>query len=270
MDSTPSPAVEPNNAIAAAADERLKHAYRQIASADEQLARVTARLSEIERDDAHKAAPVSPRRPSRGGPALRGVTGLLLAGCIIGGAFLSQSPSGDATRLMITRWVSPVFASSVPLDRARPDVAPSPVQVAAADATDLPASSPAPAAAQPVAPTAAASSPDLTEQLQTITRNIANLDQKIEQLRAAQEQLAIQMDRDTARAIGELKASQEELTRLMAKPSEPNPRSKTQSVTSSVSSSAARLAVTSHQPTSAHVSPQTSSSSATRLPPPQQ
>ncbi len=270
MDSKPSPAAEPNNAVAAAADERLKHAYQQIASADAQLARVTERISKMERDDAQKAPGLSGRRPSRGGPALRGLTGLLLAGCIIGGAFLSQSSSGGAARGLINRWVSPVFASSVPVGRARPEVLPSPVQVAAADATDLPASSPAPAASQQVTPVAAASSPELTEQLQTITRNIANLDQKIEQLRAAQEQLAIQMDRDTARAIGELKSSQEQLTRLMAKPTEPNPRSKPPSVTSSVPSSAARQVATAvRQPTSTHASPQARSPSTTRSPPQQ-
>ena len=268
MSSTLSPAeAEPNHGIAAAADERLKHAYQQIASADEQLARVTERLSKMERDDAHKVRPASGRRSSYGGPAVRGLTGLVLAACIIGGAFLSQSPSGGAARLMINRWVTPVFASSVPLDRRGSEASPSPVQVAAAEATDLPASSLAPAAAPQVAPAAAASAPELNEQLQAITRNIANLDQKIEQVRAAQEQLAIQMDRDTARAIGELKAGQEQLTRLMAKPFEPNPRPKTLAVTSSVPASAARqVAVTTRQ----HVPPQARSLSTTRSPAEQQ
>lgn len=267
MNSMPGPsAVEPNQAVAAAADERLKHAYRQIASADEQLARVTEQLSKLERDGAHKTSAGSGRRPSHGGPVLRGLTGLSLAACIAGAAFVSQSSWGGAARLMITRWVSPVFASSVPLERRRPDVSPSPVQVAAADATVLPANSSAPAAAQDAAPATAPISPELTQQLQTITRDIANLDQKIEQLRATQDQLAVQMDRDTARAIAEFKASQEEMTRLMARASEPNARPKATAVPAS-GSPARQAAVASRQPTSAHVSPQARSLSTTRSPP---
>jgi hypothetical protein len=271
MNSMPGPsAVEPNDAVAAAADERLKHAYQQIASADEQLARLTAQLTKLERDGAQKPPPVPGRRPSQGGPVLRGLIGLSLAACIAGAAFVLQSSSGHETRLMITRWVSPVLALSVPLERPQPDASPSPVQVAAADATVVPASSSAPAAPQDVAPTAAPMSPELTQQLQTITRDIANLDQKIEQLKAVQEQLAIQMDRDTARAIGEFKASQEEITRLMTRASEPNSRPKATSVSSSVPTSgspARQAAATSHQPTSTHVSPQARSLSATRSPP---
>ena len=53
MNSTANPeAGEPNEALAARADERLAHAYEQIARADEQLARVTGQLSRLERDAA--------------------------------------------------------------------------------------------------------------------------------------------------------------------------------------------------------------------------
>jgi hypothetical protein len=157
----------------------------------------------------------------------------------------------------------------MPVERPRPEASPGPVRVAAADASIVPASSSAPAAPQDDASTAAPMSPELTQQLQTITRDIANLDQKIEQLRAGQEQLAIQMDRDTARAIEEFKAGQEQMTRLMAKPSEPNARPKTTSAPTSVSP-ARQAAVTSHQPTSTHASAQARSSSTTRSPPAEQ
>ena len=269
MSSTPSPAeAEPNNAVAAAADERLKNAYRQIASADEQLARVTEKLSRLERDAAQKKPVVASRRPSRVGPALRGLAGLLLAACIVGGAFVLQSSSGEATRLKIVRWVSPLLASSVPAkrpgERPGPD-APRPIQVAAAEATVVPASPPAAVLPLDAPPTAAAVPPELARQLQTITSDIANLGQKIEQLRAAQEQLSIEMASNNARAIGEFRTGQEQIMRLMAKPSEPNQRSRTTSVTSSVASSVspARAA---RQPISTHGAPQTRSLRATSPP----
>jgi len=243
MNSTPSPAaVEPDNVVAVAADQRLKHAYQKIVSADEQLARVTEQLSKLERDAGRKSSPLPRRRRSRGGPALRGLIGLLLAGCIGSAAFIYQSSSGGATKLMIARWVSPVLASSVPVERPGPEAPPAPVMIAAADATVVPASSAASVAAPEAAPTAAPLPPELAQQLQTITHDIASLGQKIEQLRAAQEQLVIQMASNNARAIWEFKAGQEQIMRLMAKASEPNARPKTSSV--------------SPPPTSTHVSPQ--------------
>jgi hypothetical protein len=267
MNSTPSPeAVESNNAVAAAADERLKHAYQQIASADEQLARLTVQLSKLEHDAADKSSRVPGRRPSRGRPALRGFAGLLLAACIVGAALVSQSSLGEPTRLMIARWLPPVFASSVPREQPELRALASPVQLAAAEATALPAGSPASLPPQDAAPAAAPLPPELAQQLQTITQDITNLDQKIEQLKAAQEQLVIQMTSNNARAIGEFKAGQEQIMRLMAKTPEPNARPKTTSATSSMASSvspARQAAVAAHQP-------QTRSVPTTRSPPQQQ
>ena len=253
MNSTPSSAaVEPNNAVVAAADERLKHAYAQIASADEQLARVTRHLSKLEHDAMNRISATPGQRPSRGRSALRGFAGLLLAACIVGAAFVSQSSSGEATKLMIARWMpQPVFASSAPLEKPELRAPLSPVQVAAAEPTAVPASSPAPAAPQDAASTAAPLSPELAQLLQAISRDIANVEQKIEQLQAAQEHVA----GDNAKAIAELKASQEQMTRLMAKASEPNARPKTSSATSSVASpvpSPRPVAIAPRQPTSTH------------------
>ena len=225
MDTGPSPTtVEPNNAVAAAADERLKHAYQQIASADEQLARVTEQLSKLERNAASRPSVAPGRQPSRGSPALRGFTGLLLAACIGGAAFVSQSSSGDVAKLMIARWISPVFASSAPREQPALETPPGPVRLAAAEATTaVPASSPAPMPAQDAAAVAAPLPPELTQLLQTMSRDIADMEQKIEQLRAAQEQVAT----ENARAIGELKASQEQTSRLIAKISEQGAQPKT-------------------------------------------
>src|SRR5258708_32905094 len=91
MNSKPNPkAIEPNDGLIARADERLAHAYEQIARADEQLVRVNEKLSKLEHDAAPHPAAVPGRRPSRGRAALRGLIGLLLAGCIFVAAFLSQ------------------------------------------------------------------------------------------------------------------------------------------------------------------------------------
>ena len=61
--------------------------------------------------------------------------------------------------------------------------------------------------------------PDQTQLLQTIARDLANLERTIEQLKANQQQVAS----DNSKAIGELKATQEEMKRALAKVSEPNP-----------------------------------------------
>jgi len=56
-------------------------------------------------DDARHAAAVRGQRPSRGGPALRGLIGLLLAACIFGAAFVWHSSyGGGAAKLIIARW----------------------------------------------------------------------------------------------------------------------------------------------------------------------
>ena len=72
---------------------------------------------------------------------------------------------------------------------------------------------------QDAPPTAAAVPPDQTQLLQTIARDLANLERTIEQLKANQQQMAS----DNSKVIGELKASQEEMKRALAKVSEQNP-----------------------------------------------
>src|SRR5215213_3977723 len=95
-----SPSLSPqDNELVARADERLAHAYEQIASADEQLTRVNETLFRLEHEDAHHAL-----SSARARPALRGMIGLLLAGCIFVAAFVAQSSYGDAARLMILQW----------------------------------------------------------------------------------------------------------------------------------------------------------------------
>jgi septal ring factor EnvC (AmiA/AmiB activator) len=80
-------------------------------------------------------------------------------------------------------------------------------------ATPLPQTAP-----QDAAPTATAALADQTQLLQTMARDLANVERNIEQLKANQQQIAS----DNSKAIGELKASQEEIKRVLAKVSEQN------------------------------------------------
>jgi hypothetical protein len=233
MNSTPDSKVtesdkvtQPDEALIARADERLAHAYEQIARADEQLARVTEQLSKLEQDATGHPLAVPGRQPSHGRLALRGVTGLLVAACVLLAAFVSQSSYGDATKLTIARW-APHLTSTSSLALEKPGLpaqgSTSTVQVATAEAAPpLQATPSAQTAPHEAAPTAAPLSPKLAESLQTITRDLANVAQGIEQLKAGQEQMAS----DNAKATEQLKASQEQVTRLIAKVSEQNLRPK--------------------------------------------
>ena len=106
--------------------------------------------------------------------------------------------------------------------------APSTFQLAAAEAVP-PQAAPAHTTAgddpgsgrtpQDAAPAAPAALPDQTQLLQTMARDLANLERNIEQLKTNQQQMAS----DNSKAIEELKASQEEMKRVLAKVSEQSP-----------------------------------------------
>jgi hypothetical protein len=222
MNSTTDPkAIEPDDVLVARADERLLHAYDQIARADEQLARLNEQLSKLEHDAADHPSAVVGHRPPHGRPVLRGFIALLLAVCIFVGAFVSQSSYGDAAKSIVARWAPQLMlTSSLPTEnpgfRAQPS--PSTVQVAAATPVLPQPTASAQTAPQDVAPTAAPTLPELAQLLQTMARNLANVEQGIEQIKANQEQTA----RENAKAAEQLKASQEQMTRLMAKASGQN------------------------------------------------
>jgi hypothetical protein len=207
MNSMPT-ATDPDDELVARADKRLAHAYEQIAQADEQLVRVTENLSKLNRGAA---------QPSRGRPARRGLAGFLLAACIFLAAFVWQSSRGDAARLMIARWV-PQLVSTSP----QPLNDPASAAQATSSAPRLLAAEPttptvlAQAAPQDVAPTATPLPPELAQTLQTMARDLANLQRGIEQLRSDQEQIAS----DNARAVEQLKAGQEQMARDNAKAAE--------------------------------------------------
>ena len=221
MNSKPKPeAIEPNNSFITRADEQLARVYREITSADEQLAHVTEQLSKLESDDARHPLAAPGRGRSRGGPALRGLTGLLLAACIFTAAFVFQTSFGDAARLTIARW-APQLSSTPLMEKPGPDVQTKPpdVQLTQPESQVLPPTT----STESTRRDAAQTSPNLAHLLQTMARDLATVEQRIEQLKASQNQMAA----DNAKAIEQFKANQEQMAQLMARASEQNLRPKT-------------------------------------------
>jgi septal ring factor EnvC (AmiA/AmiB activator) len=226
MNSTPTPkAIEPHNALIASADEQLAHAHEQMVRADEELARLSEQVAKMERDAARPpSARPGPQSPS-GRPALRALVGLSLAAGIVVAALVWQSSYGGRARLVVARWAPQlVSTASLPPENAPLPAQPAPsiVQVAAAETAPPQATPLAQAAPQDAAPAATATLAEHTQLLQTMARDLANMQRDIEQLKANQQQRAS----DNAKAIEELKASQEEIKRVLAKVSEQN-RAKT-------------------------------------------
>ncbi len=227
----------PDLAVAA-----LMDAYEQIGRADERVFESEQDAARHPSDQQNRPA-VPDRRSSRGRPALLGLIGLLLAACVCVAAFAWRSSYGDAAKLIITRWIPQrVSTSSLSLEKQEVPAQPIPptADVATANAA-LPQRAPlAQTTPQDVAPTAAPMSPELAQWLQTMARDLANMEQRIEQLKTSQEQMVrdnaavaeqlkaaqAQMARDNA-AVAELKASQEQMSRLIAKASEQNLRPRT-------------------------------------------
>ena len=233
--STPKP-IEPHDALIARADEQLAHVHEQIARADEELARLSERLAKMDRDAARPPSAGPGPQPPPGRPALRALVGLALAACIVVAALILQSSYGSRAKLVVARW-APQLVSTRLLPPQNPPLpaqpAPPIVQVAEAappQATRLAQAAPqaAPSAQTPpqatplaqtapqdAAPTATAALAD-TQLLQAMARDLANVELNIEQLKANQQQIAS----DNSKAIGELKASQEEIKRVLTKVSE--------------------------------------------------
>jgi hypothetical protein len=222
MNSTPTPkAVGTRNSMGVRADEHLARAYEHIAGVDEQLVRLSEQVAKIERDSSRtRSAGSGPRLPS-GKPAFRALVGLPLAACIVVAALVLQSSYGDGARPAVDRG-APQSSSTPSLPLENPPVSAQPalstVQVTAAEAAPQTAVV-AQAAPQDAAPTATAALPDHAQLLQTMARDLADMQRNIEQLRANQQQIA----RDNSKAIEELKASQEEIKRALAKVSEQSP-----------------------------------------------
>jgi hypothetical protein len=211
--------------LVARADERLAHAYAQIARADEELARFNEQISRMEKK------PVSSlRQPSRGRPMLRGLLGLLLTAGICSAAFAWHS-YGETVRPMIAQWAPQLAAAASPPSEA-PKLAAEQsqpaVQLAAADSAVSQLPPPAQTAPQDPAASIAA---EQTQLLQTMARDLASVQQEIEQLKASQVELA----REGARAAEQLKANQEQIARVIANASEQNLRPRTSAASANAS-----------------------------------
>ena len=221
MDTTLNPKqTDPRHVLAARADAQLAQAYEQITRADEQIARTEEQISKLEHDAARRR--LRGNRGSRRGQAVRAFTGLMFAASICVAAIVWQSSHGGAARQIVAMWAPQLFAaSSGPLETPGPPAQSTPPAVQAA--TGKPASSqPAPlvqAAPDDPMPTVAPS-PELTQLLQSMARDLATVGQGIEQLKAGQEQTA----RDNANAVEQLKAGQEQMARVIARVSEQNLR----------------------------------------------
>ena len=242
---------DPQHVLVTRANEELAHAYEQIKRADEQIAR-DEQLSKPEHEAAgyHRQtrmnklrAAVLVNRPPLGGRAVRGFTGLMLAAGVCAAAIVWQSSYGDAVKQIVARWTPQFIATTLrPLENPGPLTRPSPLAVQAV-AAETATPQPAPLAQtvpEDVVTTVAALSPELTQLLEPMARDLATVGQRIEQLKASQEQMVRdnaraaeqlmasqeQMARDNARAAEQLMASHEQIARVIAKVSEQNLRPK--------------------------------------------
>jgi hypothetical protein len=226
MDSAVMPkSTEADHVLASRADERLAHAYGQIASADEQLARLSEKLKRMEQEAPRRPSVIPARKPSRGRPALRGFIGLLAALCIAGVAFVSQSSYGEAARPVIA-WAAPYVGSVSWLAQAMPEGAGQPAQsgvrLAATEAVSAQSTPSAQAAPQDNASPAVMTPAEQAQLLQTMARDLATVQQGIQELKASQDQLAS----DNAKTVEQLRASEAQVTRLVAKISEQEQRAR--------------------------------------------
>jgi hypothetical protein len=215
MNSTPNPK-STKDVLVARTDEQLARIREQIASADEEIARVTEQLSKMVRDDARNpSAGPGPQLP-RGRSAVRGLIGLLLAACIVVGALVLQS-SRDGVMLIVARW-APQLVSTLSSAPINPPLSAQPgpsFKVTTSEAAPPQAAPLAQTGPQDAAPTPAGAS-ELIQLLQTMARDVANLERGLEQLKAKQDQIAF----DHSKAIEQIKAKQEDMARLLAKVSE--------------------------------------------------
>ena len=218
--SDPKQADPDGDVLLASVNEELEKA---IARGPKPLSRVQEQVSKLERDavrySSDQQIPVNTFRPTvpLDRSALRGLIGLLLAGCIFVAAFALQSSYGDAVRPIVARWAL-IPTSSQLLEKPGLSAQPSPASVQAAAAEPAPQ---AQTTQQDVGPTAAQVPPELAQLLQTMMRDLANVEREIEQLKTSQEEMA----RDNAEVAEQVKASQEQMARLMAKANEQKPKS---------------------------------------------
>ncbi len=148
----------------------------------------------------------SGRRRSFGRRLVRAFAALLLAACI-GAAAIAWQTFGYAGKKMMVKWTPQFIMTSLSLDKWGPGAQSTPPgdEADAANATPAQAEPVAQTAADSAAANAAAPSPEPAQTLQSMTRDLANMGQEVELLKAS---------------IAELKASQQQMSRELAKASE--------------------------------------------------
>jgi hypothetical protein len=137
-------------------------------------------------------------RPSIGRRAVRAFTRFLLTACI-GGAGVAWQFYGDAAKRIIASWVPHLVLTSSPLPQSP---APGPGTTAPTyrsggrrERSTYATVAPAQTAPKGVAPNAPALSPDSAQLLQSMARDLTSVGQEIEQLKASEQQ----MSRDVAK-----------------------------------------------------------------------
>jgi hypothetical protein len=149
---------------------------------------------------------VSGLRPSIGVRAVRGFIGFLLAVCI-GVAGIVWQAYGDAAKQMIGRWAPQFVAtSSPPPENAGLPEQPNPPAVEASAAKTAPPAPVAQAAAEGVAPAAAA--PESAVLLESMARELASARQEIDQLKASQQQMSREIAKSSETKSSSAKSSQ--------------------------------------------------------------
>lgn len=172
------------------------------------------------------------------GQALRGVIGLGLAMCIMAAAFVWQSSYREEAKQVVARWAPEFVVASLastgkptpdaqPIRSVRAEMETAPQQLAPAPQSQM---LPGPA------PVADAASSEGRELIESMKRELANVQQQIEKLRAGQEQTAKdnaelketqeQAARNNTSSAEQLKANQEQLARLEVAISKQNLRPK--------------------------------------------
>lgn len=179
-------------------------------------------------------------QPTPGGKAARTLAAALVVAACTGGASIAWQSYGDAAEAMITRWAPQRVLALLPLEKpaqaAQQPAAPA-VEPTAGNAEPAPAETAPENTAQGVAPAAAAPSADAPQSQGSMANELASARQEIEQLKATIEDLKAsqqQMSRDMAKAsdarVSEAKVSSElrasEARMPEVRPSEPNLRPK--------------------------------------------
>jgi hypothetical protein len=248
------------------ADAELASAYERIKTAQEQLAQLDRQVSGMERGGdgrpirpretgaEPRGAAVSEAAPSqktsenkaahpgagRGRPVLLALAGFLLAVCIFGAAFASRY--GNEAKAIMVRWAQPVSMAHKEASGPRGPATSLIAQAADAAEQPSPPAVPSPKETKDVpstGPTTPAdhTSADLAQSLQTITHDLAGINEKLDQLKNSYDQkLREQADaiqqlktaqeqdaRDNARIAAQIQAMQAQLTASPAKSATPGP-----------------------------------------------